>query len=94
MMTTPSFILAMVSALMRGAPGGSGSVEGDEVRLGQQFLQRHIGDAEFGLHLRTAGGAVSDDVHADGLGHDAQMLTDAAEADDARVLPCSSMPLP
>ncbi len=63
-----------------------GSVEGDEVGLGQQFLQRHIGDAKFGLHLRTAGGAVSDDVHADGLCHDAQMLADAAEADDAERL--------
>ena len=61
-------------------------MERDEVGLGQQFLQRHIGDAKFGLHLRTAGGAVSNDVHADGLCHDAQMLTDAAEADDAQSL--------
>ena len=77
----------MVSALIRGAPGRGGSVEGDEVRLGQQFLQRHIGDAEFAPPPPDGVvDAVSDDVHADGLGHDAQMLADAAEADDAQGL--------
>ena len=64
----------------------SGSVDGDEVGLGQQLIHLHIGDAQLlgdHGHLIDIKG---DDLHADGLGHHAQVLADAAEAHDAQGL--------
>ena len=61
-------------------------MEGDEVGGGQQLVHAHIGDAQ---PLRQLGIGVTgegDHVHADGLGHHAQMLTDTAEAHDAQSL--------
>ena len=64
----------------------SGSVDRDEVGLGQQLIHLHIGDAQLlgdHGHLIDIKG---DDLHADGLGHHAQVLADAAEAHDAQGL--------
>ena len=64
----------------------SGSVDRDEVGLGQQLIHLHIGDVQLlgdHGHLIDIKG---DDLHADGLGHHAQVLADAAEAHDAQGL--------
>ena len=64
----------------------SGSVDGDEVGLGQQLIHLHIGDVQL---LGDHGDLIDiegDDLHADGLGHHAQVLADAAEAHDAQGL--------
>ena len=70
----------------QGAAVHSGSVDGHEVGLGQQLIHLHIGDAQLLLDAGDVENIEGDDVHADGLGHDAQMLTDAAEAHDAQGL--------
>ena len=60
----------------------SGGVDGDEVGLGQQLIHLHIGDVQL---LGNHGDLIDiegDDLHADGLGHHAQVLADAAEAHD------------
>ena len=64
----------------------SGRVDGYEVRLGQQLVHLHIGDAQLLLDAGDVENIEGDDVHADGLGHDAQMLADAAKAHDAQGL--------
>ena len=64
----------------------SGGVDGDEVGLGQQLIHLHIGDVQL---LGNHGDLIDiegDDLHADGLGHHAQVLADAAEAHDAQGL--------
>ena len=61
-------------------------MDGDEVGLGQQLIHLHIGDVQL---LGDHGDLIDiegDDLHADGLGHHAQVLTDAAEAHDAQGL--------
>jgi hypothetical protein len=61
-------------------------VDADEVGLRQQLVHLNVGDAQL---LFDAGDVIDverEDVHADGLGHDAQLLADAAEADDAEGL--------
>ena len=56
----------------------SGSVHGDEVGLGQQLVHLHIGDAQLLLDAGDVEDIECDDLHADGLGHHAQVLADAA----------------
>ena len=55
----------------------SGSVDGDEVGLGEQLVHLNIGDAELFLDAGDVEDIEGDDVHADGLGHDAEVLADA-----------------
>jgi len=58
----------------------SGGVNRDEVGARQELVLFHIGDAQL---LFNAGNMIDiegDDVHADGLGHDAEALADAAVA--------------
>ena len=64
----------------------SGSVDGNEVGLGQQLIHLHIGDAQLLLDTGDVENIKSNHLHADGLGHDAQVLADAAEAHDAQGL--------
>ena len=64
----------------------SGSVDRDEVGLGQQLIHLHIGDAQLLLDTGDVENIKSNHLHADGLGHDAQVLADAAEAHDAQGL--------
>ena len=64
----------------------SGGVHGYEVGHGQQLIHLHIGDAQLLLDAGDVEDIKGDDVHADGLGHNAQMLADAAEAHDAQGL--------
>ena len=61
-------------------------MDGDEVGLGKQFVHLDIGDAQLFFDAGDVEDIKGDDGHADGLGHDAQMLADAAEADDAEGL--------
>ena len=69
-----------------GAAVHSGSVDRNEVGLGQQLIHLHIGDAQLLLDAGDVENIKGDDLHADGLGHDAQVLADAAEAHDAQGL--------
>ena len=64
----------------------SGSVDGDEVGLGEQLVHLNIGDAKLFLDAGDVEDIERDDVHADGLGHLAELLSDAAEADDTERL--------
>ena len=64
----------------------SGGVDGDEVGLGQQLIHLHIGDAQLLLDAGDVEDVERYDLHADGLGHHAQVLADAAEAHDAQGL--------
>ena len=50
----------------------------------EQFYE--IGDAKLFLDAGDVIDVECDDIHADGLGHDAQMLADAAETDDTEGL--------
>ena len=70
----------------QGAAIHSGSVDGNEVGLGQQLIHLHIGDAQLLLDTGDVENIKSNHLHADGLGHDAQVLADAAEAHDAQGL--------
>ena len=58
----------------------------DEIGLGQQLVHLHIGDAQLLLDAGDVEDIERDNVHADGLGHHAQMLADAAEAHDTQGL--------
>ena len=64
----------------------SGSVDGDEVGLAEQFIHFHIGDAELLFDAGDMEDIEGDDVHADALGKLTELLTDAAEADDTEGL--------
>ena len=64
----------------------SGSVDGNKVGLGQQIIHLHIGDAQLLLDAGDVEDVERHDLHADGFGHHAQVLTDAAEAHDAQGL--------
>ena len=61
-------------------------MDGDEVGLGQQLIHLDVRDAQLLFDAGDVEDIKRDDVHADGLGHDAQVLADAAEADDAEGL--------
>ena len=61
-------------------------MDGDEVGLGEQLVHLNIGDAELFLNAGDVEDIERDDVHADGLGHLAELLADAAEADDTERL--------
>ena len=63
-----------------------GSVDGNEVGLSQQLIHFHIGNAQLLLNAGDVEDIESDDLHADGLSHNAQVLADAAEAHDAQGL--------
>ena len=64
----------------------SGGVHGYKVGHGQQLIHLHIGDAQLLLDAGDVEDVERHDFHADGLGHHAQVLADAAEAHDAQGL--------
>ena len=61
-------------------------MHGHEVGHGQQLIHLHIGDAQLLLDAGDVEDIERDNVHADGLGHHAQLLADAAEAHDTQGL--------
>ena len=63
-----------------------GSVDGNEVGLSQQLIHFHIGNAQLLLNAGDVENIKGDHLHADGLGHDTQVLTDAAKAHDTQSL--------
>ena len=69
-----------------GAAVNSGSVDGDEVGLSEQFVHLNVGDTQLLFDAGDVEDVEGDNVHADGLGHDSQALTDAAVTDNAEGL--------